>query len=149
MTAFPRRGQYDGTLLGRHYAEFLVGLGFAAFTFDFAGGCVLGGKSDGRTDEMSVLTEADDLCAVLDHVRRLPYVDRSKVFLMGCSQGDLVSALVAVKRPSEAAPSCVICCVSSVILRSAPIHGACSRYPHRSGWSAPESLQERMSHLGC
>lgn len=107
MTAFPRRGQYDGTLLGRHYAEFLVGLGFAAFTFDFAGGCVLGGKSDGRTDEMSVLTEADDLCAVLDHVRRLPYVDRSKVFLMGCSQGDLVSALVAVKRPSEAAPSCV------------------------------------------
>lgn len=107
MTAFPRRGQYDGTLLGRHYAEFLVGLGFAAFTFDFAGGCVLGGKSDGRTDEMSVLTEADDLCAVLDHVRRLPYVDRSKVSLMGCNQGGLVSALVAVKRPSEAAPSCV------------------------------------------
>lgn len=68
---------------------------------------MLGGKSDGRTDEMSVLTEADDLCAVLDHVRRLPYVDRSKVSLMGCNQGGLVSALVAVKRPSEAAPSCV------------------------------------------
>ena len=87
----------------KHYAEFLAGLGFAAFTFDFAGGCVLGGKSDGKTDEMSVLTEADDLCAALDHVRQLSYVDRSKVFLMGCSQGGLVSALVAAKRASEVA----------------------------------------------
>lgn len=87
----------------KHYAEFLADLGFAAFTFDFAGGCVLGGKSDGKTDEMSVLTEADDLCAVLDHVRQLSYVDRSKVFLMGCSQGGLVSALVAAKRASEVA----------------------------------------------
>lgn len=81
----------------RHYAKALAHLGFAAFCFDFSGGCALGGKSDGKTTEMSVLTEVDDLGAIVDYVLSLPQVAHDGVFLMGCSQGGLVSALYASK----------------------------------------------------
>lgn len=47
----------------RHYAELLAEMGYAAFCFDFCGGCVMMGKSDGKTTAMSVLTEVKDLCA--------------------------------------------------------------------------------------
>mgnify|MGYP003299516186 CR=1 FL=1 len=35
--------------------------------------------------------------AVMDYVRALPYVNKDNIFLMGCSQGGFVSALVAAK----------------------------------------------------
>ena len=85
------------------YAKALAGAGYAAFCFDFAGGCVIGGKSDGKTTDMSVLTEVDDLLAVLDYVCSLPFVDADDVLLMGCSQGGLVAALAAARRPREVA----------------------------------------------
>ena len=55
------------------------------------------GKSDGKTTEMSVLTETKDLKAVIEYVRNLSYTDSEKILLMGCSQGGFVSALVAAK----------------------------------------------------
>ena len=55
------------------------------------------GKSDGKTTEMSVLTETKDLEAVIEYVRNLSYTDSEKILLMGCSQGGFVSALVAAK----------------------------------------------------
>lgn len=81
----------------KHYAAFLAELGYAAFTFDFCGGSVMNGKSDGKTTEMSVLTETQDLEAVIEYVRNLSYTDPEKILLMGCSQGGFVSALVAAK----------------------------------------------------
>ena len=78
----------------KHYAAFLAEMGYAAFTFDF---CGMYGKSDGKTTEMSVLTETKDLEAVIEYVRNLSYTDSEKILLMGCSQGGLVSALVAAK----------------------------------------------------
>lgn len=81
----------------KHYACFLAQLGYAAFCFDFNGGCVALGKSDGKTTDMSVLTEVKDLCAVIEYACRLPYTDSENVLLMGCSQGGLVSALTAAK----------------------------------------------------
>jgi len=65
-----------------------------ALTF---GGSVAKGKSDGKTTEMSVLTEVKDLETVIEHIRTVPYVNPNKIFLMGCSQGGFVSALVAAK----------------------------------------------------
>ncbi len=87
----------------RHYAKALARQGFAAFCFDFAGGCAIGGKSDGKTTDMSVLTEVEDLDAIVSHVCALPYVDQRRVLLMGCSQGGLVSALYAAKCPDVVA----------------------------------------------
>lgn len=70
----------------KHYAAFLAEMGYAAFTFDFCGGSVMCGKSDGKTTEMSVLTETKDLEAVIKYVRNLSYTDSEKILLMGCSR---------------------------------------------------------------
>lgn len=56
------------------------------------------GKSDGDTREMSVLTEVQDLEAVIAYTQSLSYTG-SDLLLMGCSQGGFVSALVAAKYP--------------------------------------------------
>lgn len=86
----------------RHYAMHLAQMGYAAYCFDFNGGSAMGSKSDGKTTDMSVLTEVMDLEAVMDHVLRLPYIDRSKdTLLMGCSQGGFVSALTAVRKKEQ------------------------------------------------
>ena len=59
----------------KHYEAFLAEMGYAAFTFDFCGGCAMCGKSDGKTTEMSVLTETKDLEAVFEYVRNISYTD--------------------------------------------------------------------------
>lgn len=84
----------------RHYAKFLADLGWTAFTFDFCGGC-LAGTSDGKHSEMSVLTEMEDLKAVMEYVKQRDDVDTSRISLMGCSQGGVVCALTAAKKPVE------------------------------------------------
>lgn len=83
----------------RHYARELARMGYCAYCFDFCGGSVLKkGKSDGKTTNMSVRTEAQDLEAVIEYVQGLPY-NGNDLLLMGCSQGGFVSALVAAKHP--------------------------------------------------
>lgn len=81
----------------KHYAKHLAKMGYAAFCFDFCGGCVMLGKSDGKTTDMSVLTEVADLLAVINYAKSLNYTDSSTILLMGCSQGGFVSALTAAK----------------------------------------------------
>ena len=83
------------------YVRYLGKMGYAAYCFDFNGGSVAGSKSDGKTTEMSVLTEIMDLEAVIDHVVSLPYIDGTRLLLMGCSQGGFVSALTAAKRREQ------------------------------------------------
>ena len=82
------------------YAACLASEGCAVYTFDFVGGSPRT-ESDGRLQDMSVLTERDDLMAVMDHVRRDPAVDPGRLILMGYSQGGFVSALTAAARPGE------------------------------------------------
>ena len=80
------------------YAKALANEGFACFAFDFCGGsmCV---KSDGEMTQMSVLTEARDLETVIDYAKTVDFVDPDNISLLGCSQGGLVSAIVASKMP--------------------------------------------------
>ena len=82
------------------YAEIFAAHGFACYVFDFCGGGAAS-RSAGRTTEMSVLTEAADLDAVLSQIRALPCVDARRVFLWGESQGGFVSAYVAARRPDD------------------------------------------------
>lgn len=82
------------------YARLLANMGYATFTFDFCGGG-LRCSSDGRSEDMTVLTEKADLVAVFDHVRGPALVDAARVSLLGCSQGGLVSAMVARERPHD------------------------------------------------
>lgn len=91
----------------KHYARLMAKQGFAAFCFDFCGGSLLG-KSDGKTEEMSVLTEVKDLEAVAAYARGLDYVDGDRLFLLGCSQGGFVSALAAAKNILSVEKLCLI-----------------------------------------
>lgn len=84
----------------RRYARALAEMGYAAYCFDFCGGCVIGGKSDGKTTDMSVLSEVADLITVIAHTKSLPYTDAACVTLMGCSQGGFVAALTAARLKS-------------------------------------------------
>ena len=74
--------------------------GFIAYAFDFCGGG-MNSLSDGDFMEMSVLTEASDLNAVIDFVKSQVYADPDNLFLLGQSQGGFVSAITAASRPDE------------------------------------------------
>lgn len=78
----------------------LVKAGIACYCFDFSGGSVKN-KSEGAFKDMSPLTEVDDLNCVIDKVKQFDYVDTNNIYLLGHSQGGLVSAYVAARRPEE------------------------------------------------
>ena len=83
-------------------AERLAGEGFLVYGFDFCGGGPMS-RSSGTTTEMSVLTEAADLNMVMDDLMERGDVDRSRVVLIGTSQGGFVSAYLAAQRPADVA----------------------------------------------
>ncbi len=76
------------------YARQLALHGIAAYTFDFCGGSD-DSMSDGKTTEMSILTEVTDLETVLAAAQTWDFVDKDKIALFGESQGAVVSAIVA------------------------------------------------------
>lgn len=85
----------------RGYAKYLAELGYCAYCFDFCGGSIAGNKSDGKTTEMSALTEVQDLEAVIRYAKSRAYTDENAVLLMGCSQGGFVSGIVAGKNRED------------------------------------------------
>ncbi len=88
---------------GIRYAERLAEAGYAAYVFDFCGGTVGGNKSDGSNKEMSVLTEASDLKAVLESAKSWDIVDPDKIVLLGGSMGGLVTTVVGSRHQEEIA----------------------------------------------
>ncbi len=83
-----------------HHGEGFARAGIACFFFDFCGGGP-DTMSDGTMREMTIETECEDLNTVIDEVKKMDFIDSSKIFLMGESMGGLVSALVAVNRVDE------------------------------------------------
>ena len=81
--------------------------GYVVYTFDFCGGS-LNGKSDVDFMDMTVMTEKEDLSAVMDFVKTKDYVDQDHLFLLGQSQGGLVSALPAADRKDDVAAMILI-----------------------------------------
>ncbi len=96
------------------YAEAFAANGFAVYSFDFIGGGY-GSKSDGTMLEMSVLTEAADLSAVLDQMLQRPEFNPDEIFLMGASQGGFVSSYVAGTRPGDVAG--LVCLYPAYVLQ--------------------------------
>ena len=82
------------------YASEFADHRIAAYVFDFPGGSRRG-RSSGKTTEMSVLTEQEDLNTVLDGIEQLPETDRDNIFLMGESQGGFVSTCLAAATPDR------------------------------------------------
>ena len=96
------------------YAKAFAGNGFAVYSFDFIGGGY-GSKSDGTMKEMSVLTEAADLSAVLDRMKTQPGINPDSIFLMGGSQGGFVCSYVAGVRPDDVAG--LVCLYPAYVLQ--------------------------------
>ena len=88
---------------GERYAERLAEAGYAAYVFDFRGGTVGGNRSDGSNREMSVLTEASDLEAVLETSKSWDFVDPDRIVLLGGSMGGLVTTVVGSAHQDEIA----------------------------------------------
>ena len=88
---------------GERYAKRLAGSGYAAYVFDFCGGTVGGNKSDGSNKEMSILTEASDLEAVLKAAKSWDFVDPDRIVLLGGSMGGLVTTVVGSNHQDEIA----------------------------------------------
>lgn len=84
------------------YAEFFAENDTAAYVFDFIGGSEVS-RSDGKMTEMSVLTEAEDLDAVIDYFRGDERFAEGKLFLFGGSQGGMICLYTAGKRPGDIA----------------------------------------------
>ncbi|MGT2929025.1 alpha/beta hydrolase [Streptococcus dentasini] len=85
-----------------NYAEMACNAGYAAYIFDFCGGSSQS-QSDGLFTDMSVLTEADDLLAVIRHMQQDPRIDNQRIYLLGESQGGFVSAYLAGQIPEQVA----------------------------------------------
>ena len=116
-------------------ARYFAGEGFAAYAFDFSGGG-LGSRSDGSPSEMSVLTEAAQLSAVMYAVRALPGIDPDNLFLWGASQGGFVASLAASEHPSDV--RALVCLFPAYVIQD----DTRRRVPD------PEHIPEKMDVMG-
>ena len=89
----------------KKYAKLLAEMGFLAVTYDFCGGGIIC-HSDGRKQDMTVLTEKADLMAVIEGVRTS--FAPSSISLLGCSQGGFVSGMVAADLGKEQITSLIL-----------------------------------------
>ncbi len=83
-------GNKEGRML-KLIADSLQNHGIASIRFDFNGH----GQSEGRFEDMTVPNEIEDAKKVYEYVATLPYVDVSRIALVGHSQGGVVSAMTA------------------------------------------------------
>lgn len=80
------------------YAKLLAGMGFLAVTFDFCGGGIIS-RSDGRSQDMTLMSEKADLLSVVEEVKN--QFSPTSITLLGCSQGGFVSGLLAAELGKE------------------------------------------------
>ncbi len=86
---------YGGTHHGFYaLVDTLAKAGYVCYCYDFAGGSPRS-QSEGRTEDMSIFSERENLLDVLEMVRSWDCVDPENVFLLGESQGGCVSAITA------------------------------------------------------
>lgn len=93
-------GYSSSHLFMTDYGIALAESGIACYSFDFCGGSNLS-KSEGKTTEMSVLTEKRDMEAVLAASQDWSFVDSHNIFLSGESQGGFVTALAGADRADD------------------------------------------------
>lgn len=85
---------------GQAYAQALAAQGYLVVCFDFRGGGT-SSKSDGSTLDMTLFTEQQDLEAELEMLSSREDVDLNYIFLLGNSQGGVVSVLTAAAEPDK------------------------------------------------
>ena len=114
---------------GRRYGELLASHGIAVYCFDFWGGN-MASASGGDIMEMSVMTEAADLEAVIDAASGWDFADPDRIVVMGLSMGGEAAAIAVGRHPDQ---------VAALVL-FAPAFGK-PDYA-RETWSSPEEIPE-------
>ena len=107
--------------------------GAVAVVPSFRGG---GAPTAGSMTGMSVLTELADLEAVLDAAGAWPFVDAGRTALFGRSQGGLVAALAAARRPPR---------MSALVLWSPALRLGENR---RAAFHTPAAVPEEFDWAG-
>lgn len=95
--------------------------GIASVRFDFAGS----GESDGRFEDMTVSGEVADGQAILDYVRGLDFVDKSRVALHGLSMGGCVASMVAGLRNEDVCALSLWCPAPDVVYNLKSVKTLC------------------------
>ncbi|WP_431674464.1 alpha/beta hydrolase family protein [Rhizobium leguminosarum] len=91
----------NGPGIFTYTAKRLGELGFSSLRIDFRGV----GDSEGRFEETTYSSQVADCLAAMDFLSTVPTIDPNRMFLLGWSQGGLVSALAAARtnRPAGVA----------------------------------------------
>jgi Dipeptidyl aminopeptidases/acylaminoacyl-peptidases len=71
--------------------------GYVIYRLNFCGGSNTS-KSSGKTTEMSLFTEKDELNLVIDAAKKWDFVDTNNIYLLGESQGGVVTNMIANSR---------------------------------------------------
>ena len=122
-----------------NYASHWANEGYAVLCFDFSGGGQRS-RSEGKTTEMSVMTEVSDLEQVFAEAKRWNFIDPDRIILVGGSQGGGVSTVVAARHPKE---------VAALMLLYPAFHlpdDLRMRYPDPANW--PETDDRGMITIG-
>ena len=82
----------DFAMDGAFFAQY----GFVCYSYDFCGGSVRS-RSSGKTTEMTIYSEKQDLLDVIDYFSQQDYIDTENIILYGGSQGGFVTALTAAE----------------------------------------------------
>lgn len=91
---------FNNTLeMNEEYAEHLARLGFVVYRFDFYGGSVNSKSGGTNMLDMSVLTEKNDLSAVVEKLSTESFINSNSITLLGISQGGAVSTMFAAENP--------------------------------------------------
>lgn len=106
----PEKAEYPLLIMSHGYnghasdfdksAKLFADQGVGTVCYTFCGGSTRD-KSGFPTTEMTLYTEMEDLCAVLDEVKQWLQVRKDAIYLFGGSQGGMVSAMVAASRSQE------------------------------------------------
>ena len=102
---YPKKeGKYPAVILSHGYngansdfvreCTYFAENGYVAYAYDFCGGSTRS-KSSGKSTDMTVFTEKEDLLTVFNYIQGLENVDPGQMFLFGGSQGGFVTTLAA------------------------------------------------------
>lgn len=114
---------------------FFASHGVVAFSLDFCGGSTRS-RSSGKSTDMTLFTEKQDLLDVFDHISALDMVDPGQVYLLGGSQGGIVTGLAAEERAGQ---------VRGMVLYF-PAFGIPDNWNSR--FAAPEDIPESLEFWG-
>lgn len=94
-TVIVSHGYASNMLITYPYAKVFIDQGYVAVMYDFCGSG--SGISEGKSTDMSIFTEKENLIDVIKYAKSLDIVDNNNITLCGCSQGGLVSALAGAE----------------------------------------------------